>query len=283
MKLITTVDIKPMPMIDYRSRVVMVGSCFAQNVGERMRRAGFDVLLNPNGISYNPMSIAAVLRRLVRGEEYTADDVREYDGRWVSMLHHGCFDGSDAELALGRIREAYEEARVALGEATHLIVTFGSSWVYELDGKVVNNCHKMPNKWFDERQLSVNEIVEEWRGLIGELRVFNAGLKLLFTVSPVRYMGRGAHRSQVNKATLLLAVDEICEGCDEALYFPSYEVVMDELRDYRFYAADMIHPSEQAVEYVWERFVEAYVTDEARREMAVVEKERRRSEHRLRG
>lgn len=282
MNFTTPVNIKPVPMIDYQSHVMMIGSCFAQNVGERMLRAGYKVLVNPNGITYNPMSVSEILHRLIDGVCYTGADLMEYNARWFSLMHHGMFDGDSCDEVLDGIRVAFSYAEEWLEKASHLIVTFGSSWVYEYEGNVVSNCHKMPARCFVERQLSVSEIVEEWEGLLDGLWRFSPALKVIFTVSPVRYMGRGAHHSQINKATLLLAVNKLCDMYPQLLYFPSYEIVLDELRDYRFFAEDMLHPSGQALDYVWQRFVDTYMTDEARAAMLEVEKLKRALEHRPR-
>lgn len=247
-----------------------------------MQRAGFDVLVNPNGITYNPMSVSKILRRLVDNDCYTADEIMSYDGNWFSLMHHGAFDGDSRDTVLSGITSAFNDAEKRLSEATHLIITFGSSWIYEYNGSVVNNCHKMPNHCFTERQLSVSEIVEEWDNLLCDLWRFNPSLQVFFTVSPVRYMGRGAHHSQINKATLLLAVNELCAHYPELHYFPSYEIVIDELRDYRFFAADMVHPSDLAIDYVWQRFVDTYMTPKARTAMTEVEKLQRTLDHRPR-
>lgn len=263
----TPVVINGEKSIDYGSRILIMGSCFAQSIGVRMLESGFKVMLNPNGISYNPISIAAILRRLVDDCIYDDGDLQEYDGRWFSFLHHGSFDSEDKREVLRNLQGTFLKARRVLSSASHLIVTFGSSWVYKYQGNVVNNCHKMPNKLFDEEQLTVDEIVLCWTDLIEKIYRFNSKIKIIFTISPVRYMGRGAHFSQVNKSTLVLAVDKLCRLYSDIVYFPSYEIVLDELRDYRFYSSDMIHPSDQAVDYVWQRFIENYITVSAQNSM----------------
>jgi hypothetical protein len=275
MKFTTPINIKPNKTIDHNSRIVMLGSCFTENISKRLIDCGFDVVVNPMGILYNPKSIATALERLIAGTEFTKDELFYHNGLWASFMHHGSFSHADKSEALRTMNERLREGHEQLKNATHLIITFGSAEVYERDGMVVSNCHKLPAREFTHRLLSVEEIV----ALNFQLSSFNPQLSTLFTISPVRYMGEGAHHGQLNKATLLLATNQICKSTG-ADYFPSYEIMMDELRDYRFYATDMIHPSEVAVDYIFERFTETYLTDEAIRTAEEVRKIKKSLSHR---
>lgn len=275
MQFTTPVNIKPNKSIDHNSRIVMLGSCFAENIGKKLIDCGFNVVMNPMGILYNPISIHNALQRIIEGREFTEDELFYHNGLWASFMHHGSFSHSDKNEALRIMNERLHEAHQQLQNATHLIITFGSAEVYEHNGQVVTNCHKLPARHFTHRLLSTNEITTPYYSL------FPAPYSLLpiFTVSPVRYLGEGAHHGQINKATLLLATDQICHetGAD---YFPSYEIMMDELRDYRYYATDMIHPSDMAIDYIFERFTETYLTDEAIRTAEEIKKIKKSLSHR---
>ena len=275
MQFTTPVNIKPNKSIDHNSRIVMLGSCFAENIGKKLIECGFNVVMNPMGILYNPISIHTALQRIIEGREFTEEELFYHNGLWASFMHHGSFSHSDKNEALRMMNERLLEAHHQLKNATHLIITFGSAEIYEKDGYVVSNCHKLPARQFTHRLLSTNEITTPYYSL------FPAPYSLLpiFTISPVRYLGEGAHHGQINKSTLLLATEQICKetGAD---YFPSYEIMMDELRDYRYYATDMIHPSEVAIDYIFERFTETYLTNEAIRTAEEIKKIKKSLSHR---
>ena len=294
----TPVNIPPKKTIDHNSRIVMLGSCFAENIGKKLIDCGFNVVMNPMGILYNPISIHSALERIIDGREFTEDELFYHNGLWASFMHHGSFSHADKTETLKMINERLHEGHEQLKNATHLIITFGSAEVYEKDGNVVSNCHKLPSRHFTHRLLSIDEITDIYCPPALEQRDENLAtqycptvlggraeggrgqeLSTIFTISPVRYLGEGAHHGQINKATLLLATDKICQKTG-ANYFPSYEIMMDELRDYRYYAADMIHPSEIAIEYIFERFAETYLTDEAIRTAEEVQKIKKSLAHR---
>ena len=179
-------------------------------------------------------------------------------------MHHSDFSASTSEEGLKRINDGISTVAESLSHTDWLVVTWGTAYVYTLrqTGTVVGNCHKQPDKLFSRRKLDVAEIVEAWKQLITDLRSLNPHLKLLFTVSPIRHAKDGMHGNQLSKSTLLLAISELCDACPDCYYFPSYEILMDELRDYRFYADDMLHPSAKAVEYIWECFGRCYFSKE---------------------
>ena len=257
MKLYTSVDIAPCARkIGYGDKILLLGSCFADNIGAKFAEHYFQTTINPYGTLYNPASIALS----ITDSRYPIPDSRliYHNGLWHSMMHHGTFSGKDKAAVQARCLDGYERLQRALKEATTVIVTFGTAWVYEMDGQVVANCHKLPANRFTRRCLTVDEIVEMWQPIVASM----PDKHWIFTVSPIRHVKDGLHANQVSKAILLQAVDELGQS-----YFPSYEIMMDELRDYRFYAEDMVHPSQVAVEYIWQRFVETYMTEDTRGEM----------------
>ena len=247
--------------------VVLMGSCFAENIGERLADFFFPVDSNPFGTLYNPASLAEGLRMLIDGRQLSASDLFSHEGVFHSFTHHSRFSAATEEVCLRKINERLQSSSIALREAERLIITFGTAWVYKLrsNERVVANCHKLPDSMFERVRLTVGEIVADWRKLLETLQRENPRLKILFTISPVRHWKDGAHGNQLSKSTLLLAVDELRKQYpDQAGYFPAYEIMMDELRDYRFYADDMLHPSSLAVDYIWESFATSYFTTDSR-------------------
>ena len=250
--------------IDYNSRLMMLGSCFAENMGSKFSYYKFDVDVNPCGIIYNPLSVANVLRLLVEGKRFEKNDLREVGGKWVSLFHHGAFSSADPDECLHRINDRLTKATGELRTLDLLVITWGTAWVYKHMGEnmIVSNCHKIPSQEFERSRLSVEDIVREYLVLIERLREINPGLRILFTVSPIRHWKDGAHGNQLSKATLLLAIDRLREEIQHVYYFPAYEIVLDELRDYRFYAEDMLHVSGFTVDYIWERFLYSFISPE---------------------
>lgn len=237
--------------------MILLGSCFVENIGEKLEENKFKADINPFGTLYNPSSIAEAIRKLLHPERFTKDDLFLHDGVYHSFSHHSRFSSPSPTECLDNINERLFSSADAIRKARRMIVTFGTAWVYSLksSGKIVSNCHKLPEKMFDRHMLSADEIVNEWKDLLLSLWEQNPELKVLFTVSPIRHWRDGAHGNQLSKANLLLAVDGLQrEFAEQTAYFPAYEIMMDELRDYRFYADDMLHPSPQAVGYIWERF-----------------------------
>ena len=255
----------------HTEQTILLGSCFAENIGKMLEENKFKTDLNPFGTLYNPSSIAEAIRMLLRPERFTGDDLFRHEGIYHSFSHHSRFSSPSETECLANINGRLFSSADTIRKARRMILTFGTAWVYKLksSGKVVSNCHKLPEKMFDRQLLTVGEIVAEWKGLLLSLWEQNPELKILFTVSPIRHWKDGAHGNQLSKATLLLAIDALQKEFPEhTAYFPAYEIVLDELRDYRFYAADMLHPSEVAVEYIWERFSEVCFPAETRSFMA---------------
>lgn len=278
MKLQTTVDIKPSKwQIGYEDKILLLGSCFSDEIGAQMKQRHLCVTCNPFGTLYNPLSIAQAMQMKELPE------LVQHEGLWHSMAHHGSFsraDKSEAELA---IRQSIETMQQTIQEATVVIVTFGTAWIYELKDEglqvtgcgVVGNCHKLPESCFKRRRLTVEEIVAAWQPILQQY----PDKHWLFTVSPIRHIKDGLHENQLSKATLLLAIEELKTHQSSISYFPSYEILLDELRDYRFFADDLVHPSSLAVNYIWERFVATFCSPQTQNEMVLEHKCWKQSQH----
>lgn len=242
--------------ISHDDRLLLLGSCFTDEIGALLTQHGFHALSNPTGTLYNPLSIAQALNL-----QYPISNLQLvfHDGLWHSMQHHGSFSHADKAVVEQRCQEAEAQLTEGLTKASVIIITFGTSWVYEQEGRVVANCHKLPEAAFTRRLLSVEEIVATWLPIIQAY----PDKHWLFTVSPIRHLRDGLHANQISKGILLQAIDRLVELTD-ATYFPSYEILIDELRDYRFYAEDLCHPSTQAIEYIWERLADTFFSDATR-------------------
>lgn len=260
-------------MLSHRADVLLLGSCFTEHIARRLEELRFSVLTNPAGITYNPVSIGDQLSRLSEGRPYTEDDLREYEGLWFSPWHHGAFSERTREKTFAKIQLSYETASHFFLRASHIVITLGSSVVYKHDGEVWNNCHKLPGRLFLKEQLAVEDVVGAFDDVIRR----RPDLRFIFTVSPVRYLH---DNNSLNKATLLMAAFELARRHENVSYFPAYEIMMDELRDYRFYAEDMIHPSETAVKIIFERFGQTYFTDLTLRLNSEIEELNLRLSHR---
>jgi len=240
--------------------VVFIGSCFAASVGSKFEEGKMKVLINPSGTVYNPVSVCNTLESITRDKTYSVNDLVQYKNRWLSLDHYTNFSAEDPETVIKRINDITGKAREFFASATYLFITFGTSRVYRWKetGKIVSNCHKIPASYFSHELLGVEEITDIWKKWLDTLHKLYPHLKTVFTISPVRHWKDGAHGNQVSKSTLFLAVEELLKHSSCPGYFPAYEIFMDELRDYRFYDADMLHPSDTATEYIWERFTSTF-------------------------
>jgi len=268
MRFFTEIQIPEFPdQMDYSKSMMLFGSCFSENIGQKLIDLKFNVDMNPFGILYNPESIANSLRILLEKRVFTENDLFQDQGLWNSFNHHSRFSDVDQQAALERINSRISSSHEFLKKADFLVITFGTAWVYELrkTGQIVSNCHKIPATEFKQFRLEVSHITNVYKELLEQIRKFNPELKVIFTVSPIRHWKDGAIENQLSKATLLLAIDQLIKGfADESCaYFPSYEIMMDELRDYRFYAEDMLHISPVAVDYIFERFSKVIITKES--------------------
>lgn len=248
----------------YQDQILTLGSCFAENIGTKLQSAYFLSFINPFGVLYNPMSVGQGIRYLLSDKEFTADDLFQSGSLWNSFAHSSAFSATSAEETLQKINSRLLAARNFLTETNVIMITLGTAWIFENieSGKIVANCHKLPANRFNRRRLSVDEIVDEFSEVVELLLKQNPQLKFVFTVSPIRHWKDGANENTVSKSTLHLAVNELVNQFEPVEYFPAYEIMMDELRDYRFYATDMLHPSEQAIDYIWKRFSEIYFSSE---------------------
>jgi hypothetical protein len=284
MKLITEVTLPDYPFsLDHRSPVLMMGSCFTENVGRLLERYLFPVNINPFGVTYNPLSVKRGLEALMHKEAYAAEDLDHFNDLWFSFDHYTGFSAPDQEKTLQNINRSFEVAKKALQEASTLILTWGTSWVYRYkkSGEVVCNCHKIPANQFTRTRLNPEEIISAYETLLPELFEFNPKLKILHTVSPVRHWKDGAHGNQLSKAALLLAGEELGKKFSQQFYyFPSYEIVMDELRDYRFYTEDMLHASDQTSWYIWEKFQRVLIHESSQEIISELEPLLKMLEHR---
>ena len=250
-------------VIDHKEQMMLVGSCFASNIGNKLKEMKFNLELNPFGIQYNPLSIAIVLERIANGELFTTSspELFHHNGKWHSTMHHSDFSQNSKEELIECINNRLAIAHTVSGKCDTIIVTLGTAYVYyrNSDNTVVGNCHKLPGNMFTRRLLDIETITATFSRIIELYKANNPGIKFLFTVSPIRHLRDGAHDNQKSKATLLLAIDRIMHLYPKnAFYFPAYEIVLDELRDYRFFAEDMVHPSATAIEYIWECFEKCY-------------------------
>jgi len=285
MSFFTEIEIPEFPnQMDYSKSMMLFGSCFSENIGQKLIDLKFDVDMNPFGILYNPESIANSLRILLEKSVFTEDDLFQDQGLWNSFYYHSRFSDVNQEATLEKINNRITLSHEFLKKADFLVVTFGTAWVYELKktGQIVSNCHKIPAAEFKRFRLGVSEITNVYRELLEQIWKINPNLKVIFTVSPIRHWKDGAVENQLSKATLLLAIDQLIKGFGDqgCAYFPSYEMMMDELRDYRFYAEDMLHISPVAVDYIFERFSKVMITKESMDVSKRVMKLRRAFEHR---
>ena len=241
--------------IHYGDGLLFVGSCFADEVGGLCRGLGFNVMVNPFGVLYNPVSIANALHRLQNGKPFSHNEViRTGEEFYCTFSHNTEFWNPSEEALLNQVNQALEAASTHFKQAKWVVVSLGTAWVYRYREtlEVVANCHKLPARLFDRFCLSVPATVT----VLSDVVKKHPDKQFIFTVSPLRHLKDGLHGNQLSKSALLLAVDQVCEQFGNAHYFPAYEILLDELRDYRFYKEDMVHPTEQAVQYIWERFAE---------------------------
>lgn len=271
-------------LINHRQGIVMMGSCFSDNIGAKLEQAYFNVEINPFGVLYNPASIACGIDDLLNKRIFQKSDLIQVagDNRWHSFSHHSSFSSVNAEMMLSDINKHIEKTHQAITRASLLIVTFGTAWIYEhIDSqKVVANCHKLPASNFNRRLMSVDEIVIQWQNVIERLRRLNKDIRIIFTVSPIRHLRDGAHENQISKSILLLAINDLIKKDNQLIYFPAYEVMNDDLRDYRFYASDMTHPSEIAVDYIYDLFSQSFFNDETLKLAVECRRLYRRLQHR---
>jgi hypothetical protein len=255
---------KSLPVkINHPHKLMLVGSCFTENIGDKLMAHKFSVLQNPNGILFNPVSVKEAFENYISCKTVTENELFYLNEAWHSWQHHSRFSAVTAGEAVGKINTATQQAHQYLKNADWLMITFGSAWMYELTddasnavaGNVAANNHKAPANWFNRRLLRNKEVVEVINKTVEQLQQFNPAIKIIFTISPVRHLREGFIENNRSKAALIHAVHMAAEQYENVFYFPAYELVIDDLRDYRFYAEDMVHPNYAATNYVWEKFI----------------------------
>lgn len=254
--------------IDYNSKVLSIGSCFAENIAEKFDYFKFQNETNPFGIIFNPVSIEKIFRRVCVLDFYQEKDIFFHNERWHSYGVHSDLSNSDRQELLETLNKAITETNKQLKEATHIIITYGTSWIYRnLESEeIVANCHKVPQKQFSKELLSTDIIQKSIQNTIDLIQTLNPNINFIFTVSPVRHIKDGFVENQLSKSHLFSALHSVLNTEHLKLnteYFPSYEIMMDELRDYRFYSEDMLHPNQIAIDYIWKLFSENYIAQES--------------------
>jgi hypothetical protein len=267
--------------INYEQHLFFMGSCFAEEMAERLCRYKFSITSNPSGILYNPSSIALSLRRYISNDHLAIEDLFFANECWNSWEHHSRFSSPDQTDTLQKINREISAANLALKNSSWIFITLGSAFQYKklADGKVVANCHKAAQKVFSKEMLSADAIINEYTQVINDLKSFNPGLNIVFTLSPVRYLRDGIVENSLSKAVLLQAVHALAAN-PGVYYFPSYELVMDDLRDYRFYKTDLVHPNEMALDYVFDKFAGVMLDDSSQQLLAEIKEIVKASEHR---
>lgn len=268
--------------IDYNSKVVSLGSCFAVNISEKFNYFKFQTTTNPFGIIFNPVSIEKIARRVAEKRFFTEEDIFCFNERWHCFEVHSELSHPNKEVFLSTLNELIDSTYQQLIDSTHIIITYGTSWVYreKEQYEVVANCHKVPQKQFDKDLLSVETIEKAIHNTIDLIQEINPDCNFIFTVSPVRHIKDGFVENQISKAHLITALHSSLSHFSSSNYFPSYEIMMDDLRDYRFYGPDMLHPNQTAIDYIWNLFAEAYITSESFSTMSVIENIQRSLHHR---
>ncbi|MBG9378508.1 GSCFA domain-containing protein [Panacibacter sp. DH6] len=270
MKLLTDINIKALqPFITYHDKLLLTGSCFTEHIGNYLADVKFSILQNPHGILFDPLSVCSSLISYIQNRRYTADDLFYLNEAWHSWQHHSRFSHPDKDVCLQMINESQAKAHTFLKQADWLIVTLGSSFSYKLaDGLMpVANCHKAPAQTFKKHLCTIEETVTALDGTIHQLFHFNKQLKIIFTISPVRHLRDGVVENNRSKARLIEAVHHLADKFDRLYYFPAYELVIDVLRDYRFFDIDLAHPNYAATQFVLEKFA-AHCFDETTRTLS---------------
>ena len=260
MKLQTNIPLQSAPnLFGYENTLLLLGSCFAEHIGEKLAYHKFQTTVNPYGILFHPLAIERVLQDAYNDDSHGEETIFELEGVWKSFIAHSRLNSRSKGAMIDTMNEAQRQLRKALQEASHIFITLGTAWVYQHKetGIAVANCHKVPQKQFVKGLLPIQEIVASLTRQCTVIKHLNPEAHITFTVSPVRHLKDGFVENTRSKAHLISAVHEVCET-QGAHYFPAYELMMDELRDYRFYATDMLHPSQQAIDYIWEKFLEVY-------------------------
>ena len=285
MQFYTTINIKSLePFISYRDKILLTGSCFTEHIGNFLIETKFNILQNPNGILFDPVSVSSSLLSYIQNKKYAEEDLFYLNEAWNSWHHHSRFSNPDKVECLKNINESQQQAHQFLKTAKWIIITLGSSFSYRLTEQAPNskefspnaplaglravaNCHRAPAQWFNKHLMTIEEIISNLDDSVQQLFQFNPGLNIIFTVSPVRHIRDGVVDNNRSKARLIEAVHSLINKYDKLNYFPAYELVIDVLRDYRFYDTDLVHPNYMATEFVLEKFAEVFIDEPSQRLM----------------
>ena len=275
MKFVTEIPINTVSkgnLITYESQIAMLGSCFTENIGDRFKFYKFRTSVNPFGIMFNPKAIESFVKRAVLSQFVSEDDLIYHNERYHCFDAHSDFSHSSKEYTVQQLNLNLTNFKHQLPIFTHVILTLGTAWCYKnkKTNSFVANCHKVPQSEFDKVLLSTNEIKSSLKQIVSLLKSVNPNLKVIFTVSPVRHLKDGFINNTISKSHIISSIHEICQEYRELNYFPSFEIMMDELRDYRFYKQDMIHPNAIAIDYIWDKFKSYWVSDEAQELMNTI-------------
>lgn len=270
--------------INHYDNILTIGSCFAENIATYFNNNRFNVLGNPFGVLYNPISIYNSIKFVVEKKVFTTTDLIQHHGEWHSFYHHSDFSSNDIEQILERINTNIELTNKFLASANYVIITFGTSYVYRYlkNDLIVSNCHKIPQKEFEHFRLSTADVSSTISKTVEVIQKINPNAKFILSVSPVRHWKDGANNNQLSKANLLLGINEFLNNKSNCYYFPSYEIVMDDLRDYRFYKEDLVHPNKIATNYIWEKFSNSIFSDECLQTIKEVGKVSVAKKHKIR-
>ena len=269
-------------IMHHSDKLLLLGSCFSDNIGAKLSAAMMNVEINPFGTIYNPMSIASSIDRIISGEPIAGADLFQANGVWNSYAFHSRYSMCDKQAALNRMNTRIAQAHAHLKQCKFIIITLGTAIIYRLrqNSMVVANCHKVPQNNFTRKMATVDEMTAVMTGIVNRLLEFNDQLHVIFTVSPIRHIADGLETNSLSKASLRLAINGVVSAFKgQVEYFPAFEIMIDDLRDYRFYAADMVHPSDTAVEYIWQTFQATYVDDRSSQAIARCERLRERRSH----
>ncbi len=268
--------------IELDDPIMLVGSCFSDNIGHYFDSRRFNVLSNPFGVLFNPVSIERALQFMINPEKLDKNRYfYKYRDLWISFAHHGKFSKDIYEDFEDNIELQLYQSSSFLKKTKYLFITFGTAYCYKFIPRdlIVSNCHKIPNHQFERIKLDIKQVVSLWKNLISKLEEINPEMKIIFTVSPVRHLSDGAHGNSISKATLIMSLEKLIDN-EKTFYFPAFEYLLDDLRDYRFYGKDLCHPNDMAVNYLEEKIVESFFTEETIMKISEIEKENRFMNHR---
>jgi len=275
LKLQTKIPLERQPhnLVDYKSKLLLIGSCFVENIGSKLAYFKFQNVLNPVGILFQPIAIEKLITRAINKDFYIEDDIFFYNEQWHCYDVHSCLSSTSKKLLLEDLKNSVIQTQQHILQSSHVIITLGTSWVYRLLEKdsIVANCHKKPQKEFLKELLTVEEVTESLSAIAALIKSVNPTASIIFTVSPVRHLKDGFIENTQSKSHLISAIHQVVEPRNNIFYFPSYELMMDELRDYRFYKDDMIHPSQLAVNYIWDKFKNVWISEESQKTMDEIE------------